>query len=78
MVTPKLTESNTMSILTRIKSIFSSSALAKVILKAALEKAAPVAATAIVTALATDGITLPADAVTKIVEVVAGKVEEAL
>ena len=67
-----------MSIFTRIKSIFSSSALAKVILKAALEKAAPVAASAIVSALATEGITLPTDTVTKIVGIVAGKIEEAL
>jgi hypothetical protein len=67
-----------MSIFTRIKSIFSSSALAEVILKAAVDQATPLAATAIVSALATEGITLPTDTVTKIVGVVTGKIEEAL
>lgn len=67
-----------MSIFTKIKSLFSNTALAKVILKAGLEQAAPVAASAIVSALATEGITLPADTVTKIVGVVAGKIEEAI
>lgn len=67
-----------MSIFTKIKSLFSNSALAKVLLKAGLEQAAPVAASAIVTELATEGITLPTDTVTKIVGIVAGKIEEAL
>lgn len=67
-----------MSIFTKIKSLFSSSALAKVILKTGLEQAAPVAASAIVSALAVEGITLPTDTVTKIVGIVADKIEEAL
>lgn len=67
-----------MSMFTKIKSLFSSSALAKVILKTGLEQAAPVAASAIVSALAVEGITLPTDTVTKIVGIVADKIEEAL
>ena len=59
-----------MSIISKIRSIFSDSALAKVLLRAAISKSSQIAASAVSTVLVTHGITVPSPVVDKIEDAV--------
>ena len=59
-----------MSIISKIRSIFSDSALAKVLLRAAVSKSTQVAASAVSAVLVTHGITVPSPVVDKIEDAV--------
>lgn len=67
-----------MSIITKIKSFFSNTELAKIVLRKAISEGSNVAGAAVTTVLVTHGITVPQDVVTEIVSTVISKVEDAL
>lgn len=67
-----------MSILSKIRSIFSDSALAKVILRAAVSKSTQIAATAVSTVLVAHGVTVPSSVVDEIITTVVSKIEDAV
>ena len=64
-----------MSILSKIRSIFSDSALAKVLLRVAVSKSSQIAATAVSAILVTHGITVPSSVVDEIITTVISKIE---
>ena len=67
-----------MSILSKIRSIFSDSALAKVLLRAAVSKSSQIAATAVSAVLVTHGVTVPSAVVDEIITTVISKIEDAV
>ena len=67
-----------MSILSKIRSIFSDSTLAKVLLRAAVSKSSQIAATAVSAVLVTHGVTVPSAVVDEIITTVISKIEDAV